>query len=105
MGVRAAWCCLSAADQRDQRYGGGGYGGRRGSQDSSGWWGRDRDGPRNGGGRGRDVDYERRYSESYGKRGGYSRWEGGERQEEGDARLPRSVDWNVLLPANDRLEK
>lgn len=105
MGVRAASCCLSAADQRDQRYGGGGYGGRRGSQDSTAWWGRDRDGPRNGGGRGRDVDYERRYSESYGKRGAYSRWDGGERREEGETRPTRSVDWNVLLPANDRVEK
>lgn len=84
-------------DQKE-RYGGGGYGGRRSSQDTGGW------GWRDGGGRGRDVDYEQRHSEGYGKRGGYPRW-GGERREDGEARPSRSVDWNVLLPPSDRLEK
>ena len=93
---------VTAVDQKE-RYGGGGYGGRRSSQDSGGWWWRDREGPRDGSGRGRDVDYEQRHSEGYGKRGGYPRW-GGERRED-DARPPRSVDWNVLLPPNDRVEK
>ena len=93
---------VTAVDQKE-RYGGGGYGGRHSSQDSGGWWWRDRDGPRDGSGRGRDVDYEQRHSEGYGKRGGYPRW-GGERRED-DARPPRSVDWNVLLPPNDRVEK
>ena len=88
---------VTAVDQKE-RYGGGGYGGRRSSQDTGGW------GWRDGGGRGRDVDYEQRHSEGYGKRGGYPRW-GGERREDGEARPSRSVDWNVLLPPSDRLEK
>lgn len=100
---------LTAVDQRERSggYGGGGYGGRR-SQDSGGWWGRDRDGYRDGGGRGRDIGYDHSYSDSYGRRGSYSRWGGGgggEKREDADTRQPRSVDWNVLLPVNERLEK